>query len=444
MKKLIQFTTIMLLVFTTFSCFLVNSQAQTTGWWDSSWQYRKQITFVEQSGYSLEDFPISVTFEHSGKILTNGTDIRVIDGNSELPYSVDKINSTHATIIFNINLSADVEKTLYIYYGNSHASPPSYPLMSLEITEGNVGNAIIDNKIYIGWRNSAWGVTPGNYLVGGNIVYIDNNAVTLWTDYRLDSNQNGDFEESEDLLTDFDAWTGGIGRAHVDLGNFVERSYGIGDFQSYKRTPNYVDLVFADVTLRIYKGQSFVETTQADRLQIESTSWDYASYQGSTEQNIIDGANTEGIPSDPSWNVLYSSKTSPGWLGLRNSMTGSILGTIAFGIDSTYTVRFQTKEAHAFDRVIFFDYKTTQTQNSYDQPASCKIYWYADDSNTYTNLAKTATILSNLPQLTMTSEENSNTNSPNVPEVPILTVGGVIVIVLVGSVSVMVLKRRLK
>jgi hypothetical protein len=441
MKKLIQLTTITLLILITFSSFFLNSQAQTANWWDSSWQYRKQVTIFEQSNFSLEDFPVSVTFEHSNKITTNGSDIRLIDGNSEIPYSIDKINATYATIVFNINLNADGSKTIYIYYGNPQALPPNYPLISLEITEGNVGNAIIDDRVYIGWKNSVWGVKPGSYMVGGNIVYIDNNAVTLWTDFRLDSNQNGEFEESEDMLTDFDAWIGGIGRAHLDLGNYVERSYGIGDFQSYKRTPNYVDLVFAGATLRVYKGQTFVETTQADRLQIESTSWDYASYQGSTEQNIIDGANTNGVFNDPSWNILYSSKNNPGWLGLRNSMTGSILGTIAFGIDSTYAIRFQTKEAHAFDRVVLFDYKTTQTQDPYDQPASCKIYWYADNSNMYTNLAKTAAILSNPPQLDVALEEKSSINSPDVPEIPILTVVGVIVIVLLG---VMVVKRRPK
>ena len=78
--------------------------------------------------------------------------------------------------------------------------------------------------------------------------------------------------------------------------------------------PQYVEIIFRNATLRVYKGHNFVEATQADRLQMEGTLWDYARYKGGLEKNIIDGLNTNGPPNDPTWNTLYSSSANPGWM----------------------------------------------------------------------------------------------------------------------------------
>jgi len=429
MKKLIQSLTIILLVTTISSCLLVNSQA-TTDWWNTSWQYREQITITEQSGYTLEQFPLKITFEHSGHIMSNGDDIRVIDNNLETPYSIEKKDSTSATILISVDLTALATKSIYVYYGNPQAAAPNYQLVPLEISEGNVGHALIDNRIYIGWKNSPWGANSGYFIVGGNTVYLDNNDVTLWTDFKIDN--------SKDLLTDLDAWTGGIGRSHVDLGNFVERSYGLGDFQKYIQTPNFVDLVFADASLRVYKGQNFVETTQADRLQIESTFWDYACFQGSTEQNVIDGANTNGASNDPMWNTLYSSQNNQCWMAFRNSMDGYVLGAIGFNTDSAYSIRFAAKEVHAFDRHIFYDSTTSQEQSPYDQPSNCKIYWYADTSNSYSGIAETSAKLSYTPEISILQEQAEA--SPSVPEFPYWI--AITSSILAGASGALLLRRK--
>ncbi|MCW3999153.1 MAG: hypothetical protein NWE93_02830 [Candidatus Bathyarchaeota archaeon] len=248
-------------------------------------------------------------------------------------------------------------------------------------------------------------------------------------------------EQSEDLLTNYDQWIGGIGRSHVDLGNFVERSYGLGDYQTYVRTPNYVDLVFADATLRVYKGQNFVETTQADRMQVEANTWDYPNYKGSTEQNIIDAANTNGPSNDRTWNIIYSSKTNPGWMAFRNSINGYILGGIGFKVDPTYQFHFAAKESHAFDRQIFFDHTNSQTQSPNNQPSSCKIYWYADTSNAYSNINTVAAILGKPPQVSVLQEEIiQSVPSPTIPEFPTITlIAGMMI---ACSASALMLKRR--
>jgi hypothetical protein len=340
-------------------------------------------------------------------VQADGRDIRIIQNDTEIPYRITGINSTWATVMFEINLTSLSTKSIHIYYGNENATAPNYPLVPLVISEGQQkGNATIDNRIYIGWDYVAWGVQPGWYIVGGNLVYIDNNPVVLWTDFRMDFDNDGVFEEDEDLITDISSWKGGIGRrSGIDLRNYVFRSYGLGDYQSYVQTPIYVDIVFQDVTLRVYKGYNFVETVQADRLQMESSTWDYARYQGGYEQNIIDGLDTNGPPNDPTWNTIYNSSINPGWMAFRNSLNGYVFGAIGFNINTSYIYHFSAKESHAYDRLILFDYTTEQTLHPYNQPLGCKIYWYADGSNGYSEINKTATILSSSSTVTVLAEE---------------------------------------
>jgi len=401
-------------------------------WWDSKWRFRREVLIIERSNYSLTNFPIEVTFEHDGNIKPNGTDIRVIDNDIEIPYYIQNINGSHVTIIFQINITASSTKSIYIYYGNPDALEPNYPLVPLTISEGQKeGYAIIDNRIYIGWNYTEWGVKSGWYIVGGNLVYIDNNPVVLWTDFKLDFDGNGYFDDEEDLITDIESWKGGIGRFHMEAERFVERSYGLGDYQGFLQTPIFVDLFFADCTLRVYKGYNFVETTQADRLVMYGSLWDYAKYSKGTEENIIDGENT--LPNI--WNVLYNSSTNPEWMAFRNSLNGYIFGAIGFNINQGYIYHFSAKEYHAWDRCILFDYTTQQSLDPHNQPQKCKIYWYADCSNGYSEINKTATILRNPPTTCVLSEEI-------IPEFPSPVV--LMLFILVSLMATNVLKRKRK
>lgn len=375
-------------------------------WWNDYWTCRRAINITENSGYSLTDYPVEVTFRHEGHVQTDGRDIRVVENNVEVPSYLTNLNSSWATIMFETNLSELSTKTVYIYYGNSTVSAPNFPLVPLTISsDQHSGHAVVDNRIYIGWNYVAWGVQPGWFYVGGNLVYIDNSQAVLWTDFRMDFDHDNAFEESEDLLTDFDMWKGGIGRSHVDAGSYVGRTFGLGDFQQYVQTPIFVDLVFADSRLRVFRGQNFIETRQADRLDMDATSWDFAKYEDGLEENIIDGLNTNGPPSDPMWNTLCNSSINPGWMAYRNSMTGYVIGGIGFNTSPNYLFHFSAKESHAWDRLIMFDYTSNQMQDPYDQPADCRIYWYADGSNNYSGINKTATTLSNSPEISIQIEE---------------------------------------
>jgi hypothetical protein len=420
MRKIVFGIMLILLVVSTSPLIIdVKSVNAEENWWNSNWTYRKRITIIERSNHSLVDFPIEITFRHDGHVQGDGRDIRVIDNNVEVPYALTMLNSTHATITLEINLTALTSKDLFIYYGNPNALKPNYPLVPLVIFGGQkTGNATIDNRIFIGWEYVAWGVQPGWYIVGGQLVYIDNNPVVLWTDFRMDFDHDGVFEVDEDLITDIPSWKGGIGRYHYEQERFVGRSYGLGDFLGYKQTPVYVQLNFANAYLRIYRKQNFVETIQADRLGMEGTVWDYARFEDGVEQNIIDGKNTTGPPEDPMHNTIYKSKDNPGWMAFRDSYNGRIFGAIGLNINSTYSYLLHAKEAHAWDRVILFDCTDEQTADPHDQPPNCRIYWYADGTNNYLEIDRIASILINSPTILMQSEEVL----PEFPSTIILTI----------------------
>jgi hypothetical protein len=360
--------------------------SKENNWWNSNWTYRRQINIAENSGYSLTNFPVEVSFMHEGHVQADGRDIRVIDNNSEIPYYMTELNNTVATLIFEINATASSTKTVYIYYGNPTAPLPNYPLVPLTISEGNTGYAIIDNSVYIGWNYTSWGCS---------------NPVELWDDFRIDFNKNNNPTDDNDLIRDYGTRHGGIGRHRRDI-----EAIGLGEYRGYVRTPIYVDITFADATLRVYRNHHWVETTQADFLFMFSTSYNYANYGGGTEQNIVDG---EGTNRPEQWNVLYLSKENPLWMAFRDDSSGCVFASTGLRIGSDYAYVQSAKEISDWDRVIDYSNHTRYDPlDPYDQPPDCRIYWYGDNSNDYSRIEIMAQIFNNQPSIVVGVEETSS------------------------------------
>jgi len=348
-------------------------------WWNNDWQFRRRINITENSGYDLTDFPVEATFEHNGHAQLDGDDIRVIDDGTEISSCITAINNTHATFMFEIDVLASSTKSLYIYYGNPSAVAPNYSNVSLTISEGEqTGHAIIDNSVYIGWDYKIWGLFERHYCIP-------------WTDYKIDFDENGDPSDNDDLIPDYGSWGSGIGRHRIsDIG-----SIGLGEYQSYTQTPIYVDINFANATLRVYKNHNWVETTQADHFLMFSPSYDYANYGSGEEQNIVDGSG---------WNDIYTSTADPSWMAYRDSSSGNIFGASGVNIGQDYYYHMSAKEDSAYDRSIVFDYQPPDTFEPHDQPAECRIYWYGDDSNNYSKIETMAQILHNQPSILIQKE----------------------------------------
>jgi hypothetical protein len=275
---------------------------------------------------------------------------------------------------------------IYIYYGNPSALKPDYPLVPLIISEGTQkGYAIIDNRVYIGWDYTNWGWS---------------NPVVLWDDFRIDFDKNGDPTDNYDLISgDYDGRHSGIGRHRRDI-----EAIGLGEYRSYKQTPIYVDVIFADVVLRAYRNNPLVETTNADVLWMFDPEWDYACYGGGIEQNIVDGLNTNqpGL-----WNDIYCSDINPKWVAFRNSELGYVFASTGLKIGESYKYKLTAKETVWWDRVINYYgfWERAYPLEPYDQPPDCRIYWYADNSNNYLRIEKMAQIFNNQPSVAVGAEE---------------------------------------
>jgi hypothetical protein len=121
-------------------------------------------------------------------------------------------------------------------------------------------------------------------------------------------------------------------------------------------------------------------------------------------------------------------------MAFRDSLNRRIFGGIGLNVNSSYSYYFPVKEAHAFDRLIMFDYSALQSVESYDQPLDCRVYWYADGTNDYLGINKTAAILNDRPLFSVLQEEA-------VPEFPTLMVPALFMI-LISTVALFRLRQR--
>ena len=108
------------------------SIAATSGWYNSSWSYRKKITFDNSAqAENLIDFPVLVKLTTSNtdysKFKAAGADIRFTDSNgtTALSYEIESWNASGDSFVWVKVPQIDASSTtdsVYMYYGNSAAS----------------------------------------------------------------------------------------------------------------------------------------------------------------------------------------------------------------------------------------------------------------------------------------------------------------------------------
>ncbi len=99
-------------------------------WWNESWGYRMKIN-ISDASTSLSEYQIPIVlnpgnFNYS-RTAMNGRDIRFVSNGTLLSYWIEKWNSSGESIIWVKvdSIPAGGTKTIYMYYGNSHASEMS-------------------------------------------------------------------------------------------------------------------------------------------------------------------------------------------------------------------------------------------------------------------------------------------------------------------------------
>ncbi|MBU7018122.1 MAG: DUF2341 domain-containing protein, partial [Theionarchaea archaeon] len=103
-----------------------------TPWWDSSYTYRREITFGQNHDVIPEGYTCTFTMDTTGA-LQSGDDIRIVYQTDTQAVELDRIgdiwNNTNTEISFKIQseIPENTERgtgTYYVYYGNPQAGPP--------------------------------------------------------------------------------------------------------------------------------------------------------------------------------------------------------------------------------------------------------------------------------------------------------------------------------
>ena len=150
------------------------------GWYNASWQYRKQITI--NSAYVTADlayFPVLISLPSDGDLAgnaqSNGDDILFTDadGTTKLSHEIEKFDGNTGQLVAWVrvpNLSSATNTDIYIYYGNGGAGnqqdatnvwDASYVMVQhLEETSGGA-SAIQDSTSYTNHGTDSNGPTLG-------------------------------------------------------------------------------------------------------------------------------------------------------------------------------------------------------------------------------------------------------------------------------------------
>ena len=99
-------------------------------WWNESWARKRNVTFTEQSGNDLTNYPVETTlYIEDEKVQSDCDDVRVISpSGNEIEFNNSVCNSTYNTthtevgMVHKINVSASSTANYSYYYNNSNAT----------------------------------------------------------------------------------------------------------------------------------------------------------------------------------------------------------------------------------------------------------------------------------------------------------------------------------
>ncbi len=179
-----------------YSCDEVNGPAN---WWNASWFNRQEITLDSEE--NVNGMQVKIDVKHQNGMKSNYSDIRFVKDNVELPYFIEKYNSTDAIVWVKVDLTAG-ENKIYLYFNNSNANSKSNPYSVFDFYDD-----------FSTLNESNWKVITGTqYTISDGILKITRGAFGL----------------NEPLSFDFR--DGYILEANVSYNSYAEPGYS-GDLQ---------------------------------------------------------------------------------------------------------------------------------------------------------------------------------------------------------------------
>jgi len=99
-------------------------------WWNTNWYNRYNFTIADTTGYQRMNELIRINFTNLTDKQGDNDDIRLINlsNNAEIPYATVRSGNDYAEIVFFVNISASGNVSYEIYWNNSVAVNPSYPV----------------------------------------------------------------------------------------------------------------------------------------------------------------------------------------------------------------------------------------------------------------------------------------------------------------------------
>ena len=124
-----------LAIFIVISIFLTTifMHASNATWWNSSFDFRKEINITNPGSTTLNNFPIFINVSYESNMQTDFDDIRFLVGNCgnssafELTYELEYSDSNHAVFWVNIPLLEPGNSQICMYYGNSVVTSTENP-----------------------------------------------------------------------------------------------------------------------------------------------------------------------------------------------------------------------------------------------------------------------------------------------------------------------------
>jgi hypothetical protein len=138
------------------TCILITETANSQGWYDPDWQYRRPITVANPGGIMLTDYQVLITLNNDSLDFTNtqvdGSDIRITDtdGITLISFWIENWNFvTQQAIIWTKVPSIPTEgTTVYLYYGNLAATSASSAantfIFGADFEDGTIGGLTVN------------------------------------------------------------------------------------------------------------------------------------------------------------------------------------------------------------------------------------------------------------------------------------------------------------
>jgi hypothetical protein len=165
------------------------AEAASADWWDSSYGFRKKVTFGTSHSLLPLGYTVTATMDtrpaNTNVELTSGNDVRVVwQPSTGSAVELDRIGSAWNNAATNIefrlqseisaNLDEDVDGSYYIYYGNASAGTPPSNEMNVYYF-ADFFNRANSTDVGNGWTE--WNNGGGNVSIASNALSVTGNNV---------------------------------------------------------------------------------------------------------------------------------------------------------------------------------------------------------------------------------------------------------------------------